>query len=344
MDQNIMSCFDALLGCSAARCIGRYAAAMVGLCKARKSREQMKFLVAIGTGLVVCSGCASIVSKSSYPVTINSQPSGATVTIKNNQGTIVQRTTTPSSVMLKASDRYFRPANYSFEFEKNGYGSANDRLSASMDGWYIGNILLGGFGLIGFLVIDPATGAMYKLEDKVSAALPDDVSALSSPSRPELTSLPDSAPNDAEDFSEHPHQGRTAAVLAFDGRGGLSVDETALLTDRFSVELGRAAVYRLVSQSKMKEVLEMQQFSAACNALECAVEAGQLLGVEYIVYGSIGRIGMLYTINVYVTSVERGDIVASETVDHRGDIESLLTQGMGEAMSKLLMKTMDDSK
>lgn len=144
----------------------------------------------------------------------------------------------------------------------------------------------------------------------------------------------------SDDFSDHPHQNTTAAVLMFDARGGLSADVVALLTDRFSVELGRTDVYRLVSQSKMKEILDFQSFDAACGSTECAVEAGQLLGVEYILYGSIGRIGTLYTINVYVTSVEKGDIVASETVDHRGDIESLLTEGMSQAMSKLLMKTM----
>jgi hypothetical protein len=33
-----------------------------------------------------------------------------------------------------------------------------------MSGWYIGNILFG--GLIGMLVVDPQTGAMYRLEPK----------------------------------------------------------------------------------------------------------------------------------------------------------------------------------
>jgi hypothetical protein len=31
-----------------------------------------------------------------------------------------------------------------------------------VDGWYFGNLLFG--GLIGLLIVDPATGAMYKLE------------------------------------------------------------------------------------------------------------------------------------------------------------------------------------
>lgn len=291
------------------------------------------------TCVVFCIGCATILSKSSYPVAVRSQPSGADVFIKDSRGSLVQQTTTPSSVMLKASSGYFQPASYSFEFTKAGYDPVTAQLSASMDEWYIGNLLFG--GLIGFLLVDPATGAMYKLKDSVHVTLPDDDSTSGSASTPRQPIQASSARYSPDDFADHPHQGRTAAVLVFDARGGVSADEAALLTDRFSVELGRMEVYRLVSQSKMKEVLEMQQFSAACSAVECAVEAGQLLGVEYIIYGSIGRIGTLYTINVYFTSVERGNIIAGETVDHRGDVESLLTEGMAQAMGKVLEKTIE---
>lgn len=208
-----------------------------------------------------------------------------------------------------------------------------------MDGWYIGNLLFG--GLIGMLIVDPATGAMYKLDDSVYATLPVNPSDVSPSPTPSSLLSPDTLKRHVPgDFSDHPHKNTTAAVLMFDARGGLSADESALLTDRFSVELGRMNVYRLVSQSKMKEVLEFQSFDASCGSTECAVEAGQLLGVEYIIYGSIGRIGTIYTINVYVTSVEKGDIVASETVDHMGGIESLLTEGMAQVVGKLVMKTM----
>ena len=145
----------------------------------------------------------------------------------------------------------------------------------------------------------------------------------------------------AGDFAKHPHRGATAAVLMFDARGGLSSDEVSLLTDRFAIELGRAEVYRLVSQSKMKEVLNFNQMATSCTSMACAVEAGQILGVEYIVYASIGKIGSLYTINVYAASVERGEIVASDVVDHFGQIESLLTDGMSQAACKLLLKSQE---
>jgi hypothetical protein len=47
-------------------------------------------------------------------------------------------------------------------YTKNGYDTKTVPVEFKLDGWYFGNILLG--GLIGMLIIDPATGAMYKLE------------------------------------------------------------------------------------------------------------------------------------------------------------------------------------
>jgi TolB-like protein len=91
----------------------------------------------------------------------------------------------------------------------------------------------------------------------------------------------------------------------------------------------------------MKEVLELQKYSIACSSTECAVEAGQLLGVEYMIYGSIGRIGSMFTVNVYVTSVEKGAVVAAATVDLSGQIEGLLTEGMRQAVNKLLQAVIE---
>ncbi|MFH6792762.1 hypothetical protein ACHRCF_16520, partial [Acinetobacter baumannii] len=37
-------------------------------------------------------------------------------------------------------------------------------VTGTLSGWYLGNIIFG--GLIGLLIVDPATGAMYKLAPK----------------------------------------------------------------------------------------------------------------------------------------------------------------------------------
>lgn len=126
-----------------------------------------KFITAVVILGIVCflsSGCASIVSKSQWPVTINSNPSGATVTIKDSKGFEKQRGITPMSVILPSKAGFFQPATYQFAFEKDGYYPANSSLSAHLNGWYWGNVVFGVCGVIGG-VVDPATGAMWKLDD-----------------------------------------------------------------------------------------------------------------------------------------------------------------------------------
>ncbi|WP_256891816.1 hypothetical protein [Rodentibacter pneumotropicus] len=48
------------------------------------------------------TGCATIVSKSEYPVNITSNPTGVAFEIKNRAGKIVTHGTTPQNVVLKA--------------------------------------------------------------------------------------------------------------------------------------------------------------------------------------------------------------------------------------------------
>lgn len=111
--------------------------------------------------LLINFSCASIVSKSHYPVSINSTPSEANFTILNNKGQVFFTGKTPKVIELKASSGYFKKATYMIRFELDGYDSKIIPVTASLDGWYFGNIVFG--GLIGLLIVDPATGAMYKI-------------------------------------------------------------------------------------------------------------------------------------------------------------------------------------
>ena len=102
-------------------------------------KKIINLLMCIGV-MVMFTGCASIISTSQYPVTINSNPSGATLTIKNKQGIDIHKAITPATIMLSAKTGFFNPASYNFQFEKEGYFSTSNSLSAGLDGWYIGNI------------------------------------------------------------------------------------------------------------------------------------------------------------------------------------------------------------
>lgn len=119
--------------------------------------------------LVFLMGCATIVSDSAYRTTINSSPEGATATIKDERGLSIHRAQTPFTTTLDAGDGYFSKSRYIVEFEKECYETTQVPVRTSLDGWYWGNILFG--GLIGMLIVDPATGSMWKMDESVRIAL-----------------------------------------------------------------------------------------------------------------------------------------------------------------------------
>ncbi|WP_299676848.1 PEGA domain-containing protein [uncultured Tenacibaculum sp.] len=120
--------------------------------------------ILIASTILLTTSCASIVSKSNYPISINSVPEDANITITDKKGVEVFKGKTPASLKLKSSSGFFSKASYQVKFEKEGFDTKIVPLQCKLDGWYFGNILIG--GLLGMLIIDPATGAMYKLESE----------------------------------------------------------------------------------------------------------------------------------------------------------------------------------
>jgi hypothetical protein len=115
------------------------------------------------------TGCASIVSDSVYPVRITSDPDDAHFEIRNRAGEVIHSGITPSRVKLEAGAGYMKGETYTITFHKEGYADQQITLDSNVDGWFFGNLLLG--GLIGMLIVDPLTGAMFKLPPNASASL-----------------------------------------------------------------------------------------------------------------------------------------------------------------------------
>lgn len=136
----------------------------------------MKFkLSAVVLSVALISGCSSIVSQSQYSVAIASEPAEADFTLKNKAGLTVHSGRTPTSVSLNASSGFFQGETYMLIINKKGYAEKTVEINSSVDGWYFGNILFG--GLIGLLIVDPATGAMFKLPERSDTSLEQQVAA-----------------------------------------------------------------------------------------------------------------------------------------------------------------------
>lgn len=123
--------------------------------------------------LVSFSGCATII-KGSNPqgVHFKSEPPDAKLTVVDlRNGNVISSTKTPQVVLLPKGSGYFKYGKYNATFEKEGYDKKEVYLEGDVNGWYAaGNIVLG--GLIGWLIVDPLTGAMWSFDpEQISVVL-----------------------------------------------------------------------------------------------------------------------------------------------------------------------------
>ena len=106
-------------------------------------------------------GCASIVSRSKYKIPLKSNLD-AVVEVRNC-GKLVTSAHLPTTLELPSGAGFFARSCYTFTFKREGYPDVVKTRDAYMNGWYLGNIIFG--GLLGLLIVDPATGAMYRLDE-----------------------------------------------------------------------------------------------------------------------------------------------------------------------------------
>jgi hypothetical protein len=140
--------------------------------------------LAVSTTILSLAACASIVSDSEGVVTISSNPTAAQIAIADQSGVEIYRGTIPASVTLDASAGYFDGQEYTITFSKEGYDPTTVKLDSRINGWYVGNIVFGGF--IGWLIVDPLTGAMWALDtEQVNGTLAEHV-AMDETSSPQL--------------------------------------------------------------------------------------------------------------------------------------------------------------
>lgn len=123
----------------------------------------LKQLIFFCVIMAIFSGCATI-NKQEYAgeLELRSLPSNATATLIDH--TSGQRTAlgnTPLNLNLKKMANYMQARKYSLILAKEGYKTREIELDSDVNGYYSwGNLL--GANIIGWAIVDPATGAMWE--------------------------------------------------------------------------------------------------------------------------------------------------------------------------------------
>lgn len=102
--------------------------------------------------------------------------------------------------------------------------------------------------------------------------------------------------------------------------------EVEVLAESMTSALIATRRVRVMERAQVDRILAEQGFleSGACDVASCAVKAGQLLGVDRIVVGSVGRVGRTTTLNLRSVDVASGEILGSSTRTVQGDLEVVI--------------------
>jgi len=130
-------------------------------------------------------------------------------------------------------------------------------------------------------------------------------------------------------------------VITLSNGSGVAQGEAAIISDRLRVELFKTGRVNVMEREQMRDVLKEQGFqqSGACTDKVCLVEVGQLLGVQYLVTGSLGKLGSLFLVNIRMIDIRTGRFIAVLSRDIDGSIEEVVEHLPGIAAELVKKRT-----
>jgi TolB-like protein len=137
-------------------------------------------------------------------------------------------------------------------------------------------------------------------------------------------------------FAARPQKALTIAVNDFSAEG-IQPSEARIISERLRSELLKTDQFRVMERGEMENILKEQgfQISGSCSDQSCLVEVGQLLGVQQMVAGSIGKIGSLYTITARMIDIRSGEILFMINEDVRGGLDEVLRSATATVASRV---------
>ncbi|MBC8182500.1 PEGA domain-containing protein [candidate division KSB1 bacterium] len=131
----------------------------------------------------------------------------------------------------------------------------------------------------------------------------------------------------------------TLGVIPFQA-AGVKNYEAVSLSNRLHSELVKTQQFRVVEMESVTKVLNEIGFQQAgfCTDEECAARVGNMLGAQWMVTGSVGKVGNTFTVDVRMIDVESRQVFLTSSRNHRGLIDGLLILIDGIA-NELALKT-----
>ncbi len=117
------------------------------------------------------------------------------------------------------------------------------------------------------------------------------------------------------------------AILDFESIG-IGLDEVKVLTKRLTSEIISLDIYKVLDLSLLNRRLRKQNYEySVCSTSSCAMDIGKLIGVKYVVVGSISKIGETYSVDSRMIDVESEESFLTANYTTQESIDDIITTG-----------------
>ncbi|MBF0433622.1 MAG: hypothetical protein HQK83_20250, partial [Fibrobacteria bacterium] len=125
------------------------------------------------------------------------------------------------------------------------------------------------------------------------------------------------------------------AVIDFESEI-ISPPEARALTNKLRGELIMTGRFQVMERNQMDEIMKEQGIQlTGCTSTECVIEIGQLIGVNKLIAGDIGKVGSVYLVSLRLIDVESGTILSLINTEIDGTIKEVLKEGIRNAARQI---------
>lgn len=112
--------------------------------------------------------------------------------------------------------------------------------------------------------------------------------------------------------------------------------ESRFVTNRYAILLDQLNIYEVIPPEQIEQSVGAERMIDPCRDKDCAINIGQKINADYIIYGTLGHVGSLYSLDTTLLNVETDTIVNSAVTDLEGAREEFIQKAPPHNIRSLL--------
>jgi len=112
--------------------------------------------------------------------------------------------------------------------------------------------------------------------------------------------------------------------------------ESRFITNRYTILLEQLNIYEVMPPEQIEQTVGADRMIDPCKEKDCAVNIGKMVNADYIIYGTLGHVGNLYSLDTTFLNVETATIVNSAVTDLEGAREEFIQKAPPHNIRSLL--------